>query len=161
MSQEMPARPDGSALDRNGLGDMRRSGAIAGMMGVSFVWGFATEILGANGEFWLLILTTILPWALLLAVALAAFVKSENPADAIGTGLLLGSAAAVLLMLGSFLPFPLALGGRDLGEVGQDFGGWFAVLKVALVLAAVGGAVVGTVSGATAWMLNFVLSRKL
>ncbi len=79
--------------------------------------------------------------------------------SAVLMGLVLGSVAAMLLILGVLSPFALELGRRDRGDVGNELGGWSVVLPWFLIVAAVGGAAVGAACGTAAWALRFVLGQ--
>ena len=75
----MSARLGGSRLIGLTLAHWKRSAAIAGVLAVSAVWGFAVEMLLVFDDYdvTLLVLTTVWPWALLLAVALAAMARGS------------------------------------------------------------------------------------
>ena len=131
--------------------------AVAAMLGVSAVLGFAVELLGIFRDFNipLLVITAVLPWALVLTVALTGIARWwGSRTAAVGAGILLGAAGGIVFMLGLFVPYPLGVGGRELREFGTADVGWFNWLWSWLLMGAAGGAIIGVGAGAMARALN-------
>ena len=134
----------------------KRVSAIAAMLGVSAVLGLAVDLVGIFQDLNvpLLVITAVLPWALVLTVVLTGIARWGSRTAAVGAGILLGVAGGMVFILGAFMPYPLGLGGRELREFGTPDVSWFNILWSWLLLGAAGGAVVGVAAGAIAWALN-------
>lgn len=144
-----------------GWAGVKRSAVAGAMLAAGFIWGFSAEVSSVFDELWLAVLTVIIPWVLLLTVALAAIVdRNVRLPSVVLIGLVLGSLAAMLFILGVFFPFALELGGRDRQDVGEELGGWSVVLPWFSMAGALGGAAVGAVCGGAAWALHFGLGQK-
>jgi hypothetical protein len=132
------------------------------MLGVSAVLGFAVELVDIFRDFNipLLVITAVLPWALVLTVALAGIARWGSRTAAVGAGILLGAAGGMVFMLGLFVPYPLGLGGRELQEFGTADVSWFNWLWSWLLMGAAGGAIIGVGAGATARALNSGFERQ-
>ncbi len=134
----------------------KRVSAIAAMLGVSAVLGFAVDLLGIFQDLNvpLLVITAVLPWAVVLTVALTGIARWGSRTAAIGAGILLGVAGGMVFTLGVFMPYPLGLGGRELREFGTADVSWFNWLWSWLLMGAAGGAIIGVGAGAMARALN-------
>ena len=135
----------------------KRVSAIAAMLGVSAVLGFAVELVDIFRDFNipLLLITAVLPWALVLTMALTGIARWwGSRTAAVAAGILLGAAGGMVFMLGLFVPFPLGVGGRELREFGGPDVGSFTLLWYWLLVGAAGGAIIGVGAGAMARALN-------
>lgn len=134
----------------------KRVSAIVAMLGVSAVLGFAVELVDIFRDFNipLLLITAVLPWALVLTVALTGIARWGSPTAAVGAGILLGAAGGIVFMLGLFVPYPLGVGGRELRGFGGPDVGSFTLLWYWLLVGAAGGAIIGGGAGAMARALN-------
>ncbi len=134
----------------------KRLAVIAAMLGVSAVIGFAVELVDIFRDLNipLVLITAVLPWALVLTVALTGIARWGSRTAAVAAGILLGAAGGMVFMLGLFVPFPLGVGGRELREFGGPDLGSFTLLWFWLLVGAAGGAIIGVGSGAIAWRLS-------
>ncbi len=134
----------------------KRVFAIAAMLGVSAVLGFAVDLLGIFHvlNIPLLLITAVLPWAVVLTVALTGIARWGSRSAAIGAGILLGVAGGMVFILGAFMPYPIGLGGRELRGFGTPDVVWFNWLWSWLLVGAASGAIIGVGAGAIAWALN-------
>ena len=135
----------------------KRVSAIVAMLGVSAVLGFAVELVDIfrDLDIPLLLITAVLPWALVLTMALTGIARWwGSRTAAVAAGILLGAAGGMVFMLGLFVPFPLGVGGRELREFGGPDVGSFTALWYWLLTGAAGGAIIGVGAGAMARVLN-------
>ncbi len=135
----------------------KRVSAIAAMLGVSAVLGFAVELVDNFHDLNipLLLISAVLPWGLVLTVALTGIARGwGSRTAAVAAGILLGAAGGMVFILGLFVPYPLGVGGRELQGFGTSDVSWFNWLRAWLLMGAVGGAIIGVGAGAIAWALN-------
>ncbi len=135
--------------------------AIGAMLAAAIIIGFAAETASLFDEFWLAVVAAFTLLALLLTAALAVRMgESVSLAAAVVSGVMAGYVTGAMFVLGTFFPFALELGGRDLNEVGGD-AGWLAVLIVGVpIYGGGGGAALGAVCGTAAWALWMGLGRR-
>jgi hypothetical protein len=133
---------------------------VLALLGLSFMWGFVVEVLSvADGrEYWAYLLV-VGPWALVLMVALVVLLGRSNLLLGPLVGLVLGSLAAALFVVGVVSPFFMELGDRDLTDVGGDLS-WEVSLMLGMIVWGGGGAVAGAVCGGVASALKAGLGWK-
>ncbi len=140
----------------------RRAGVLA-LLALSFLWGFFIEVsdLFDNIEFWPGAVAVVLPWMVVLTIALAALMSRDAPLYSTSRfGVILGVPVVLVFVVGILSPYALGLGDRGFTEIGGEFG-WQAALIWFLVVWGLGGAVLGAVLGAVCGALAWGLHRAL
>ncbi len=138
--------------------NVKRSAGVAALLSAAVIWGFSGEVSSVDG-FWPFILGVVLPWLLLLTVALVAITEGNvRLSSALLSGLVLGCFMGMLFVVGWFSPFALQVGGRNVEDFGAD-GSWSFLLALGLIAGGLAGIVVGPISAVTAWALQLGLGQ--